>query len=62
MKDELVLPPDAVALGLLPVDVVPALGLADALVLDEAGEFFDGLTVALAPERGAERMSKRSSS
>ena len=36
--------------GLLPEDVVPALGLVVALVLDEAGECFDGFTVT-APER-----------
>jgi hypothetical protein len=51
--DELPLPPDALALDFRP-ERVPALGFADAFVLDDAGTFFDGFMVMAMPDRGAE--------
>ena len=51
--DVLAFPPDAFALGLRP-ELVPALGLVDAFVFDDAGAFFDDFVVTLTPEREPE--------
>jgi len=46
--DVLAFPPDAFALG-LPPEVVLALGLAVALVFEDAGAFFDDFVVTVTP-------------
>jgi hypothetical protein len=55
--DELEVPPDALAFG-LPPERVPALGLADVFVLDDAGMFFDPFMVTVTPDRGAEPFAR----
>jgi hypothetical protein len=51
--DDLALPPDALALGFR-LERVPAFGLDEDFVLDDAGTDFDRFILTATPVRGAE--------